>query len=128
MNTSRSSPDGALPRAPVVGVQESLITIDISQTPVRKNEVVYVLLGEERLKAEVLRIQGDTADAQVVEETAGVKVGDQVELLRRIAERLYPNEPMTTTQRIVDTSCRSRAAERAAFQVRSAPARRCSRA
>jgi V/A-type H+-transporting ATPase subunit A len=80
VDTSSSSPDGALPRAPVVGVQESLITIDISRTPVRKNEVVYVLLGEQQLKAEVLRIQGDTADVQVFEETAGVKVGDQVEL------------------------------------------------
>jgi V/A-type H+-transporting ATPase subunit A len=80
VNTSISSPDGALPRAPVVGVQESLLTIDVSRTPIRKNEVVYVLLGGKHLKAEVLRIQGDTADVQVFEETAGVKVGDQVEL------------------------------------------------
>jgi V/A-type H+-transporting ATPase subunit A len=63
-----------------VGVQESLVTIDVSQVPVMKNEVGYILLGEERLKAEVLRVQGDVADLQVFEETDGVKVGDQVEL------------------------------------------------
>ena len=80
MSTSSSSPEDALPRAPVVGVQESLITIDVSQTPVMKNEVGYVVLGDERLKAEVLRIQGDVADMQVFEETSGVKVGDPVEL------------------------------------------------
>jgi V/A-type H+-transporting ATPase subunit A len=63
-----------------VGVQESLVTIDVSQVPVKKNEVGYILVGEERLKAEVLRIQGDTADMQVFEETNGVRVGDTVEL------------------------------------------------
>ncbi len=79
MNTSKEPSDGA-PCAPVVGVKESLITIDVRSTPVKKNEVGYILLGEERLKAEVLRIQGDTADMQVFEDTRGVRVGDQVEL------------------------------------------------
>jgi V/A-type H+-transporting ATPase subunit A len=47
---------------------------------VRKNEVGHILVGDARLKAEVLRIQGDSADMQVFEETDGVKVGDPVEL------------------------------------------------
>ncbi len=80
MSTSSSSPENALPRAPVVGVQESLVQIDVSRTPVKKNEVGFILVGGERLKAEVLRIQGDVADMQVFEETTGVKVGDPVEL------------------------------------------------
>ena len=80
MSNSSSSPESARPLAPVVGVQESLVSIDVSQVPVMKNEVGYILLGEERLKAEVLRVQGDVADLQVFEETEGVKVGDQVEL------------------------------------------------
>ena len=82
MTTSSSSPEpaGALPRAPVVGVKESLVSIDVSQTPVMKNEVGYVLVGEEKLKAEVLRVQGDVADMQVFEATNGVKFGDPVEL------------------------------------------------
>ncbi len=82
MTTSSSSPEPApsLPRAPVVGVKESLVSIDVSRTPVMKNEVGYVLVGKEKLKAEVLRVQGDVADMQVFEDTSGVKVGDPVEL------------------------------------------------
>jgi hypothetical protein len=45
-----------------------------------KNEVAYVLVGEERLKSEVLRVEGRRADLQVFEETGGITVGDRVEL------------------------------------------------
>ncbi len=71
---------GASPLAPVVTVKESLVTIDVSDTQVAKNEVGYVIVGEERLKGEVLRVQGGRADMQVFEDTRGVKVGDHVEL------------------------------------------------
>jgi V/A-type H+-transporting ATPase subunit A len=67
-------------RAPILVVKESLVTIDVSNTRVMKNEVGYVLLGELRLKSEVLRIQNKVADLQVFEDTSGVKVGDEVEL------------------------------------------------
>ncbi len=67
-------------RAPIVAVKESLVTIDVSNTPVMKNEVGLVLLGEQRLKSEVLRVQNRVADLQVFEDTSGVKVGDEVEL------------------------------------------------
>jgi V/A-type H+-transporting ATPase subunit A len=67
-------------KAPVVSVKESLITIDVSGTPVSKNEVGHIVLGNERLMAEVLRIEGGRADMQVFEDTRGVKVGDTVEL------------------------------------------------
>lgn len=80
MSSKDSSRDHPLAIAPVVAVQESLVTIDVSQVAVMKNEVAYILLGEQRLKAEVLRVQGDAADLQVFEETNGVRVGDQVEL------------------------------------------------
>jgi V/A-type H+-transporting ATPase subunit A len=63
-----------------VAVKESLVTIDVSNTPVMKNEVGLVLLGEQRLKSEVLRVQNRVADLQVFEDTSGVKVGDEVEL------------------------------------------------
>ncbi len=78
--------------ARVIAVQDDLVKIealkDAEGTPAHlvKNEVVYICpaelneLGEqERLKAEVLRVYGDTADAQVYESTAGVAVGDPVE-------------------------------------------------
>src|SRR5437868_709725 len=67
-------------RARVISVKESMISIDVSNTPVMKNEVGYIVVGDERLKAEVLRIQGHRADLQVFEDTRGVRVGDQVEL------------------------------------------------
>jgi len=80
VSNNSSLPESTRPRAPVVGVQESMVSINVSQVPIMKNEVAYILVGDERLKAEVLRIQGDVADLQVFEETDGVKVGDQVEL------------------------------------------------
>ncbi len=63
-----------------MGVKESLVTIDVSNTQVMKNEVGHVVLGDERLKAEVLRVQNQVADLQVFEDTSGVRVGDEVEL------------------------------------------------
>lgn len=74
--------------AHVVAVQEDLVTIamaDSSPQPLRKNEVIYICLrtgAAERpvkLKAEVLRVRGRQADAQVFESTRGVSIGDPVE-------------------------------------------------
>ena len=87
--------------ARVVAVQDDLVTIEsidqpgFSHKPLIKNEVIYILPtrlaqddnGEpqrnesgrqEWLKAEVLRINGRRADAQVYESTSGVGVGDPV--------------------------------------------------
>ncbi|MGA8164514.1 MAG: V-type ATP synthase subunit A [Waddliaceae bacterium] len=66
--------------AKVAAVRENLITIEAEGNPVMKNEVGYIVLGEQRLRAEVLRIRGSTADMQVFEDTDGVRVGDRVEL------------------------------------------------
>lgn len=78
--------------AKVVAVQDDLVEIeslcDEQGVPYRliKNEVIYIctqsknVLGEpEKLKAEVLRVRGHTADAQVYESTQGVAIGDLVE-------------------------------------------------
>ena len=56
MTTKSSSTDSAPRIATVVGVKESLVTIDISQGSVMKNEVGFILVGEERLKSEVLML------------------------------------------------------------------------
>ena len=66
--------------ARVVTVRDSLVTVEVSDIHIRKNEVGFICVGDERLMAEVLRIQGTTADMQVFEETDGVRVGDKVEL------------------------------------------------
>jgi V/A-type H+-transporting ATPase subunit A len=80
---SSTTNSGALAQksATVAQVRESLVLIEIDeQSAVKKNEVGYVCVGDERLKAEVLRIRGRTADMQVFEDTNGVRVGDRVEM------------------------------------------------
>jgi len=44
-----------------------------------QNEVAYILHGHERLKAEVIRVRANRAEMQVYENTAGLKVGQEVE-------------------------------------------------
>lgn len=71
--------------ATVVGVKESLILIEFDEAvEVMKNEVGYVCVGDERLKAEILRVRGRTADMQVFEDTREVRVGDRVEMSREM--------------------------------------------
>jgi V/A-type H+-transporting ATPase subunit A len=74
--------------ASVIAVQDDIVSIQSlegSAIPLTKNEVIYIIptrrtaQHQERLKAEILRINGDTADAQVYESTHGVGVGDLVE-------------------------------------------------
>ncbi len=83
-NAVNQQPDSSLPDAEriarVVAVRESLVTIETDGMAIKKNEVGYIGVGEERLMAEVLRIQGDTADMQVFEDTRGVRIGDPVEM------------------------------------------------
>ncbi len=63
----------------VTGVNGNLITAEFDGS-VKKNEVCYVLVGDERLKGEVIRITNGVASMQVYEMTNGVQVGDRVEL------------------------------------------------
>ena len=66
--------------ARILAVRESLVKIDTGGKAIRKNELGFILVGQERLMAEVLRVQGNTADMQVFEDTRGVRVGDRVEM------------------------------------------------
>ena len=67
--------------ARIIGVKESLVLIEVDDnTSLMKNELGYICVGDERLKAEVLRVRRRTADMQVFEDTRGVRVGDTVEL------------------------------------------------
>ncbi len=83
--------------ATIVSVQEDIVRlrlVDPAQGRLMKNEVVYIRPARapnERLKAEVLRVIGDEADAQVYESTAGVGLGDGVEQTGRLLSiRLGP--------------------------------------
>ena len=87
-DAATAPPEDALAR--VVAVQESLVTIEAGwengkRRRLKKNEVVLILPRrvadgrQERLKAEVLRVRGATADVQVFEDTRGITIGDPVE-------------------------------------------------
>jgi V/A-type H+-transporting ATPase subunit A len=62
----------------VMGVNGNLVTVEFDES-VSQNEVAYVVQGDLRLIAEVIRVRGRYADMQVFESTAGITVGDQVE-------------------------------------------------
>jgi V/A-type H+-transporting ATPase subunit A len=62
----------------ITGIKGNLVTVEFTQS-VKQNEVAYIISGGNRLKAEVIRIQGSIAELQVYEETRGLKGGDQVE-------------------------------------------------
>jgi V/A-type H+-transporting ATPase subunit A len=87
MDTQRQEISDATAR--VLAVQDDLVTIEsvdgVERSPLIKNEVVLVCpspddgqMRQERLKAEVLRVEGNTAVVQVFENTRGVAVGDPV--------------------------------------------------
>lgn len=76
------------PTAKVIAVQDDIVSIEVIDgigQPLIKNELIYILPSRsetkhtERLKAEILRIFGKTADAQVFESTVGIGIGDLVE-------------------------------------------------
>jgi len=62
----------------VVGVNGNMVAVSFD-TQVIQNEVAYILVDKERLKAEVIRIKGPRAELQVFEDTVGIKINDKVE-------------------------------------------------
>jgi len=62
----------------IAGVNGNMLTVEFD-TAVTQNEVAYAILGDLRLKSEVIRVRGQRADLQVFESTTGLKVGDLVE-------------------------------------------------
>ena len=62
----------------VVGVNGNMLVTRFEGNVIQ-NEVAYVLLGDSRLKSEVIRVRGDEADLQVFESTRDIEVGNQVE-------------------------------------------------
>jgi len=69
----------SVPEARVVGVTGNIVSVE-SAAPIMKNSIAFVHVGGARLKGEVLRVQGRRADAQIFEETQGIRVGDDVEI------------------------------------------------
>ncbi len=62
----------------VIGINGNMVSIRVDG-PSIMNEVGYILVGDRRLKSEVIRIRGDVAQVQVFEITKGMSIGDKVE-------------------------------------------------
>ena len=70
----------------ITAIISNLISIEVDG-PVSQNEICYVLCGgDTRLMAEVIKISGNSASAQVFESTRGVKLGDAVEFTGSMLE------------------------------------------
>jgi V/A-type H+-transporting ATPase subunit A len=69
----------------VTGVVGNLVTVEVNG-PVGQNEICYILLGTTKLMAEVIKIIGNIAYAQVYESTRGLKVGTEVEFTGHMLE------------------------------------------
>ncbi len=62
----------------VIGVSGNMVAVEFEEK-VMQNEVAYVVVGQEKLKSEVIRVKGQRADVQVFEDTHSIKVGSTVE-------------------------------------------------
>jgi len=67
----------------VVGVNGNLLRVRFDSA-VTQNEVAYAVIGDIKLKAEVIRVRGTVADLQVFEDTTDIRVGSQVEFSREL--------------------------------------------
>ena len=67
----------------IVGVNGNLIRVKF-EAAVSQNEVAYAVVGEQKLKAEVIRVRGSVADLQVFEDTTGLHIGSPVEFSREL--------------------------------------------
>jgi V/A-type H+-transporting ATPase subunit A len=67
-----------MPEARVVAVTGNIVSFE-SSGAIMKNSIAFVRVGDARLKGEVLRVQGNRADAQIFDETQGMCIGDSVE-------------------------------------------------
>lgn len=62
----------------ITQINANMVTASFD-TFVIQNEVAFIIRGNERLKAEVIRVRGNTAEMQVYESTSGLRVGERVE-------------------------------------------------
>ena len=67
----------------IIKINGNMVTVETDSFIVQ-NEVAYILHGDERLKAEVIRIRGNNAEVQVYESTSAVKIGEEVEFTNEL--------------------------------------------
>lgn len=69
----------------ITGVLSNLVSIE-ADGPVGQNEICFIELGTVKLMAEVIRVAGNVAQAQVFESTRGIRCGDRVEFTGHMLE------------------------------------------
>lgn len=69
----------------VVGVTSNLVTVKVDGA-VSQNEICYISLGETKLMAEVIKVNGSKVSVQVFESTRGLKAGSKVEFMGHMLE------------------------------------------
>ena len=67
----------------VIGVTGNMVSVVVNGD-ILMNEVGYILVQDQRLKAEVIRVRGKQAEMQVFEMTKGIGIGDEVEFSREL--------------------------------------------
>ena len=70
--------DESIVTGAISGINGNMITVKVDGK-IRQNELAYVVTGDERLKAEIIKIEEGLASLQVYESTRGLKAGDKVE-------------------------------------------------
>ena len=69
----------------VTGIVSNLVTVE-TNGPVSQNELCYVVSGDTKLMAEVIKVNGKYAAIQVFESTRGLKNGNEVEFEGKMLE------------------------------------------
>ena len=69
----------------VTGIVSNLVTVECNG-PVSQNEICYITVGDTKLMAEVIKVNGNKAAVQVFESTRGLKNGNEVEFEARMLE------------------------------------------
>ena len=69
----------------VTGIIANLVTVEVNG-PVAQNEICYIKLGDTRLMADVIKVNGKSASVQVYESTRGVRKGNDVEFMGYMLE------------------------------------------
>ena len=69
----------------ISSIISNLVTIE-ADGPVGQNEICFIISGDLRLRAEVIRVNGNTAFAQVFESTRSIKIGAPVDFTGHMLE------------------------------------------
>lgn len=69
----------------VKGIIANLVIVEV-EAPVSQNEICFIILGETKLMAEVIKVMGKDVYVQVFESTRGLQVGSVVEFSEHLLE------------------------------------------